>query len=145
MHLLDILVASQSELSDLLCNIAGEYVENISELPKMLEHIGYIDNIEDVISQVKNCEIMFPDNWKINDYQIVSNEAKINFEMDFILNAFADSFVLRIQGWLKTDITLSDGKDDIQNFDPDDYKRYSEYVRIDNIDYCDIEVDTTYL
>ena len=145
MKLFDILSDSPAQIADLLCNIAGDYIENKSQLPGMLEHIGYIDNIEDVIKQVNYCEIMFPDNWKINNCQIVSDEAKVDFEMDFILQAFADSFVLRIQGWLKAKITLTDCNDDIQDFDPDNCGLYSQCVRFDDVDYCDIEVDTTYL
>ena len=144
MKLFDVLVDQTEDLAALICNITGDYIENKSELPKMLEHIGYIDNIDDVIAQVNNVEIMFPDNWEIVDYKIVGDEAKIDFQMDFIQNAFADSFVMRIQGWLKANVTFKNCKEDIQDFDPDDYEAYSELFTIDKLDYCDIEVDMTY-
>lgn len=86
-------------LDTFLLECVGDRVEEPSEVPRMLKDIAYLDNKDELISKITECEILDVDDYEIKNYSVVTDNIKIEYEMSFILQVYADADAFwRIQG-----------------------------------------------
>lgn len=81
----------------LLWSAITEHVEDVAQLPVMLETITYIDDLQHVISTIKRCEVSDSPSFLIRRYTSVADKAVFDFEMPCTLMAWDDrNALLRI-------------------------------------------------
>lgn len=146
------------DLNDLLCDTLDEFllecvcnkIEDVSELPKMLKNIGYLDNKQELIAKTTKCEILDGDDAFVENYFVSGNEIHIQYKLNFILQTFIDSEIIwRVQGCAQLELSIPDTNlADWSVFDTQDsdffehYEKYKESVHFQNIVYEEIECDT---
>ena len=140
-------------LEEFFLECVGDKIEEVSELPKMLEDIYYLDNKQEFISKTTNCEILGIEDSCVESYCVKENEIHIQYELEFILQTFIDSeFIWRVQGCAQVELSIPETSlVDWSVFDMEDddffeqYEKYKEFVRFQNIVYSQIECDTLYV
>lgn len=147
MNIQEMLENSFESVEEFILNCIGDKIENISEIPKILSDINYLDNKNKLISQITECEILDISEYHISKYNIHCGFIKINFNMSFIMQTFINSeYIWRIQSVAKAEIDIENNlSTDFRNFNPDNYKEYAGLIKIKNIKYYDTECDTLYL
>lgn len=93
------------DLDNLLNNTLEEFllqciidkIEDVSELPKMLKDIDYLDGKDEYLAKTTRCEVLdFEDPFIENCFEL-ENEIYIQYEFEFILQTFIDSkFIWRV-------------------------------------------------
>ena len=81
------------DLDDLLTNVLDEFllecvcdkIEDVSELPKMLKDIGYLDNKQELIQKTTICEILDGEDAFVENYEVAENEVHIQYTIRFIV------------------------------------------------------------
>lgn len=131
-------------VEDFILNCVGDKIENISEIPKMLSNIKYLDNKNSLISQTTKCEILDIEDYHILKYSINNRVINIIFNVSFIMQTFVNSkYIWRIQCMAESEINIkNDPSIDFEKFDPDNYKKYIDLIKINNLKYHDAECDT---
>ena len=140
-------------LEEYLLECVSEKIEEISELPKMLKDINYLDDKQELLNKTTKCEILDVDENFVDDYCVSGNEIHIQYELSFILQTFIDSeFIWRVQGCARSELTIPDTNSmDWSVFDPqddnfsDDYDKFRELVHFQKISYQEMECDTLYV
>lgn len=140
-------------LEEYLLECVSEKIEEISELPKMLKDINYLDDKQEFLNKTTKCEILDVDENFVDDYCVSGNEIHIQYELSFILQTFIDSeFIWRVQGCARSELTIPDTNSmDWSVFDPqddnfsDDYDKFKELVHFQKISYQEMECDTLYV
>lgn len=147
MNIIDLFNDNPELAEDFLLNYMGDKIEEVSELPKMINNIGYIDNKEELLLQTTECEILDIGEYRIKKYDICGEEINVQFDMSFIIQSFVNTkFIWRIQGTVDSDIMIkNDMSYCFENFDPDNYKEYSDLISVKKLKYYDMECDTLYL
>ncbi len=140
----------EETLEEFLLDCVGNKVEEVSELPAMLDGIGYLTDKEELIAETDYCEILdISDSSVLHCYE-EDGKIKIFYTMDYILQTFVDSeFIWRIQGTIKTQLSIPDMntvnwlefENSEESFE-ELYDKYKNLVHFDNIEYVFIEVDT---
>lgn len=149
------------DLNDLLNNTLEEFllecvsdkIEDVSELPKMLKDISYLDNKQEFITKTTKCEILDVDDGFVENYFVSENEIHIQYKLAFILQTFIDSkYIWRVQGCAQSELSIPDTNlvdwsvfDTQNNKFLEHYKKYKELVHFHNTDYEEIECDTLYM
>ena len=142
-------------LDEFLLECVGKKIEEISELPKMLKDIGYLDDKQELLDKTTECEILDIVDYSIENYSLSENEIHIRYSLDFIMQTFIDSeYIWRVQGFAQLEFSIPDtSKVDWSVFELQDdnnvfweqYEKHKEFVRFQNIIYEEIECDTLYL
>ena len=147
------------DLNDLLNNTLKEFllecvsdkIEDVSELPKMLKDIGYIDDKQTLTAKTTRCEILDIDDAFVKNYFVSGNKIHIQYELAFILQTFVDSdFIWRVQGCAQSELSIPDADSAdwsvfaAQNFF-EHYENYRKLVQFQNIVYTEVECDTLYV
>lgn len=137
---------SSETMEDFLLNCLSDRIENISEIPEMLSNTAYLENKDSLISQTTKCEILAADDYRITEYDVNREFINVIFNMDFIMQTFINSeYIWRIQCTASAEIIIKNNMTtDFHEFDPDDYKKYENLIKINNIKYHDAECDTLY-
>ncbi len=120
-----------------LMNLLGEIIRKPTELTKMLANTS-IENKELLIGKIDECELLDPGNTHIINYCIIGDKIKIKYSDTYILQTFINNkCIWRIQGTAITEILV---QNDIQtnNILFDDYKKYLNYVSIEDLSYSNI-------
>ena len=151
------------DLDNLLNNTLEEYllqciidkIEDVSELPKMLKGIGYLDRKEEYLARTTRCEVLDFEDPLIENCFESENEIHIQYEFVYILQTFIDSnFIWRVQGCAQLELFIPDTNSvdwsvfDTQNEESHNdeffeyYEKYKEFAHFQNIVYKDIECDT---
>ncbi len=152
------------DLDDLLTNVLDEFllecvcdkIEDVSELPKMLKDIGYLDNKQELIQKTTICEILDGEDAFVENYEVAENEVHIQYTIRFILQTFIDSeFIWSVQGCAQAELSipeavLNDINDIMEDDDFDEQiEKYEdileESVSFQNTVYTEVECDTLYL
>ena len=128
---------SFESIENFLLNCVGDKIENVSEIPEMLWDITYLNNKDGLISQTTKCEILDTTEYHISKYDVNCGFIRVKFNMTFIMQTFINSeYIWRIQCMAETEITIkNDLTIDFEEFDPDNYKEYTELIKINNIKY----------
>lgn len=140
----------EETLDEFLLECVGDKVEEVSQLPAMLEGIEYLENKDELIAETDGCEIL-----DVGDYSALhcykeNGKKYIMYSLDYILQTFINSeFIWRIQGTIKAQLSIPDTNSvDWLEFDNGDknfeelYEKYKHLVHFDRIDYVFIEADT---
>lgn len=137
-------------LDEFLLECVCSRIEDISELPKMLKDINYLDNKQELIAKTTSCEILDVEDYFVTNYSTSENKIHVEYEISFILQTFIDfESIWRIQGVAKTDFTILNAdlieysaiNEKGSNFS-DNYERNKKLIHFKNIIYSDIECDT---
>lgn len=73
---------------DLLLEAITAEVEKVEQIPSMLQHIGYLDDKDKVISQINQCEIFESEPLEVIGFTVKEDKMIIDFEISFILSAW---------------------------------------------------------
>lgn len=138
---------SFESMEEFLLNCVGDKIEDVSEIPEMLGDIAYLDNKDSLISQTTKYEILDTEDYHILKYNINNGFINVRFNMDFIMQTFVNSkYIWRIQCMAEAEISIKNNSSiDFEEFDPDDYKKYTDLIKINNIKYYNAECDTLYV
>lgn len=141
-------------LEEFLAECVGKKIEEVSELPKMLKDIAYLDNKQELLNKTTECEIFDVDDYHIENYSLSGDEIYIQYSMGFVLQTFIDSeFIWRVQGWVQAEFSIPDtSKVDWSVFETqgyindfwEQYEKHKGLVQFQNIVYEEIECDTLY-
>ncbi|MDE6566292.1 MAG: hypothetical protein K2K70_00995 [Lachnospiraceae bacterium] len=140
-------------LDEFLLECVSKKIEEVSELPKMLKDITYLDDKQKLLDQTTKCEMLDVDDYSILNYSLSENEIHIQYDIAFVLQSFIDSeYVWRVQGAAQVEFSIPDtskvdwsvfeSRDDNNNVFWERYEKYKEYVQFQNIIYEEIECDT---
>lgn len=142
-------------LKDFLLECVGSKIEEVSELPKMVKDIGYLDDKQELLDKTTECEVLDIPDFLIENYSLSGNEIHIEYGMGFIMQTFINSeFIWRVQGWARVEFSIPDtGKADWSVFESlgnnndfwEQYEKHKELVQFQNIVYEEVECDTLYL
>lgn len=137
-------------LEEFLLECVGDKIEDVSELPKMLKDIGYLDRKDEYIDKTTRCEILDVDDAYVESYFVSENEIHIKYEIAFILQTFINSeYIWRVQGCAQIDLSIPDTNSaDWSVFDKQNnnffeyYEKFKNLTHFQNVVYKDIECDT---
>lgn len=135
---------SPEEMEEFLLNCFSDMLEDPEKLPEMLADIAYLDNKEELLSEITECEILDVDEYSLEDYSVDGDTVHVQFSMVYILQAFKDSeYIWRVQGTalIEADIE-SDTEESDEEFDPEDYEDYMDAVHVRSMKFEDVECDT---
>lgn len=140
-------------LKEFLLECVGDKIEDVSELPNMLNDIGYLDRKDEYIAETTRCEILDIDDAFVENFYVSENEIHIQYEIAFILQTFIHSeYIWRVQGCAKLEFSIPDTNSvdwlvfDTQNNNFfEQYNKMKELVHFKNVVYKEIECDTLYL
>lgn len=122
---------------EMLFEVVASKIEEVDQIPRMLERIGYLDNEEEAISLINHCEIDL-DSLEIIQFTVENGKIIIEFEIPlFGVSAFHNS-----QGILKVTASAT-GKcsiPDIDVFDWDEAFDWENGVWVDDFDEGIIEI-----
>lgn len=136
-------------LDEFLLECVGNKVEDPSEVSRMLKDISYLDNKDELLSQITDCEILDVADYEIQNYSADADNIKIEYEMCFILQAFAnDNAVWRIQGAAQCIFSIPGPEaydwSIFQNtsMNAQQLLEYKDLLNFESFTYDDIECDT---
>lgn len=135
-------------LEEFLMECVSKKIEEVSELPKMLQNIGYLDRKDEFIAKTTACEILDIDDAFIESYLVSGNEIQIKYQIDYIMQTFVGSEAIwRVQGSASAELSIPDSADwSVFETQPDkffeNFEKFKELVRFRNVVYSDIECDT---
>lgn len=72
----------------LLWEVISAKLEEINQVSVMLKDIGYLDDKENTIDQINQCEIFDSEPLKMMEVSVQEGKVLINFETSFILSAW---------------------------------------------------------
>lgn len=134
--------------TSLLWEVVCAHVENINQLPIILRNIGYVEDIDNVIAQVTECEVLDSEPLAIVDFKNHEESILINFEMQFVLSAWRGTRqFLRITALAVGKCRIPDiGKYDWKSMDFEDMSKeellsYEGLVDILELSYSNVECD----
>lgn len=73
----------------LLWEVISENVENVNQLPIMLQDINYLENKNSVIAIIDECEVLISDSFDIIKSETHGENILISFEMPFVMSAWS--------------------------------------------------------
>lgn len=137
-------------LEEFLLECVGDKIEDVSELPKMLKDIVYLDRKEEYIAETTRCEILDVDDAFVENYFVSGNEIHIQYEIAFILQTFIHSdYIWRVQGCAQLELSIPDTNtvdwsvfDEQNNNFFEHYEKFKKLVHFQNVAYREIECDT---
>lgn len=135
------------ELSVLLWELVSDKVEEVEEIRKMLKNIGYVEDLEDILSSMNHSEIVDSDFFNILEKNIKDSEAVVKFEMPYILNTYNDEVSLRVTGFVEGECIIFTHKiPDLEMLKFSEMNRqelleYKPFVGFENMDYLNCECD----
>ncbi len=140
----------EETLEEFLLECVGDKVEEVSQLPAMLDGINYLSDKDELIAETDECEILdVEDSSALHCYE-EDGKLHIFYTLDFILQTFIDGEIIwRIQGTIKTQLSMPDTNsvnwsefgDGEKSFE-ELYEKYKPLVHFDRIYYGFIEADT---
>lgn len=144
MHLEDLV---DDTLEEFLLECVGDKVEEVSQLPAMLDGINYLEDKDELIAETDACEILDIEDSIAQHCYEEDGKIHIFYSLEYILQTFSDSeFIWRIQGTIKAHLTIPDEKAvNWSEFEDgcfeDLYEKYKHLVHFERIDYAFIEAD----
>ena len=139
---------SVGAIEDFLLDCVCKKIEAVSELPKMVEKIGYLDDKDSILSRTDECEILDTDSYGMKSHTFGNGKINIKFEVSFILQTFIESeYIWRVQSTARLDIEIPDDSAyNWDDFNPNkiNFQKYKDLVAIKNIEYFQTECDTLY-
>ncbi len=118
----------QELAEDLLWDEVSAYVEAVDEFKKMVGNISYIDHNK--VNEVKWCEVFDTEEFIVISAEEQNEKIYIKFEMPFILSCWNEETQLfRVTACVQ-------GKAEVEQ---------DELVKLEEMRYSDVEVDSTYL
>lgn len=139
-------------LEEFLLECVSDKIEDVSELPKMLKDIAYLDSKQELIDKITKSEILDVEDSSVENYFLSGNEIHIRYNMVFILQTFIDSeFIWRVQGCAHAELSIPDtdladwSVFDTQNNFFEQYEKLKGLVRFQNVVYTETECDTLYI
>ncbi len=136
-------------LEEFLLECVGNRLEEVSEVPRMLEDISYLENKDSDIARITECEILDVEDYSIQDFSVEGDRIKISYEISYILQAFANSeFIWRIQGTANCIFSIPG----VEAYDWSIFQRiggnveqllaHKDLLHFENISYSFMECDT---
>lgn len=134
-------------LEEFLLECVGNKVEEVSQLPAMLDGIEYLEDKDELIAETTWCEMLEVGDSTVEHCYEKDGKIYIFYSLDYILQTFSDSeFIWRIQGTIKAQLSIPDTKtvnwsefaDSEKSFE-ELYEKYKHLVHFDRIDYTFIE------
>lgn len=120
----------EKELNELLWELASGKIEEVKEIRRMLEHISYVDDIEDILSSTTSAE-MFDSDYDMLEQSSDGVEVTIKFKISYILNTYTeDEAILRVTGFAEGDCFIL--KRDLLNLE---MVKFSEMGRQELLEY----------
>lgn len=137
-------------LEEFLLECVGNKVEEVSQLPAILDGIEYLADKEELIAETDYCEMLDVGDSMAEHCYEENGKMYIMYSLDFILQTFIDEeFIWRIQGTIKAQLSMPDSKavnwmefEESEECFEDLYEKYKDLVHFDRIDYAFIEADT---
>ena len=125
--------------ADLLWEIISAKVEEVNQIPAMLKNIGYLDDKEELISQINNCEVFDSEPLNVIGFTVQEEKIFIDFEMSFLLSAWHDEkSLLRITAAVSGKCSVPDvNVFDWENRDAEE----AGIVNVLELNYVDVECD----
>lgn len=136
-------------LEEFLLECVGNKVEEVSQLPAMLDGIEYLADKDELIAETVMCEMLDVGDSMAEHCYEENGKLYIFYSLDFILQTFSESdFIWRIQGTIKAQLSMPDTNSaNWAEFEDSDksfeelYEEYRPLVHFDRIDYAFIEAD----
>ncbi len=132
----------------LLWEVVSANIEKIDQLPIMLRDIGYVEDIDNVIAQITECEVFNSEPLEIISFDKNEESILITFEMQFVLSAWSGrKQLLRITAAATGKCRIPDiGKYDWESIDFEDLDKkellsYEGLVDILELNYPSSECD----
>lgn len=132
---------------NLLWTLVSNKVEELEEVKKMLQGIGYVDDMKQILAAMDSSE-MFQTDFEIVDTSYRGSELQLSFELPYILNTYEkDEPILRVSGFatgkcLVTDCPHFDWQSlDFSKMTKQEQLSYRPFVSIQNLVYSDCECD----
>lgn len=97
----------EETLEEFLLECVGNKVEEVSQLPAMLDGIEYLMDKDQLIAETDDCEML-----EVGDSDVLhcyeeDGKLHIIYTLDYILQTFVDSeFIWRIQGTIKAELSM---------------------------------------
>lgn len=142
-------------LEEFLLECVSGKIEEVSELPKMVKDIVYLDDKQELLNKTTGCEILDIEDSFIENYSLSENEIHIQYSLAFILQTFINSeHIWRVQGYAQVECSIPDTRkvewsvfesQGNNNAFFEQYEKHKEFVRFQNIVYEENECDTLYL
>jgi len=133
-------------IEDFILEAACAKIEEPAELGKMIGDISYLNNKDEILEKVTECEVL-----ECEDYDIIDLEHNENtimtFMLEYILQAFAeDETVCRVTGSCRCRISIPGENEYDWSFaeeaeDRDDLLKHKDIVKFLSIEYSDVEAD----
>ncbi|MBQ9936436.1 MAG: hypothetical protein IJO70_11370 [Lachnospiraceae bacterium] len=130
----------------LLWENISNYVEQVTELTKIIENSTYID--AEVLERINECQILDTKEFIVTDVIERIGGIQVKFEMPFVLYCWANKkHVLCVTAVASGDCEIPDEEGfDYSSVDFDEMNRkqlleFGNIVKINNITYSDVEVD----
>lgn len=132
----------------LLWEVASANIEKINQLPIMLKDIGYVEDIDNIIAKITECEVFDSEPLKIINFDKYEESILITFEMQFVLSAWSGrKQLLRITAAAMGKCRIPDiGRYDWESIDFEDMGKkellsYEGLVDILELNYPSAECD----
>lgn len=132
----------------LLWDLISLKVEEKNQIPIMLKEVYYLEEKDNLMTQIKKCEVIDSEPLEIIDFIIDGEKILVEFEMPFILSAWSEKKqLLRITATLIGKCTLSGNtlfnwnNIDIESLGKYDWLENQKLVKILEINYTDVECE----
>lgn len=134
--------------TSLLWEVVSSHVEQLNELPKMIGDIGYLKDVDGIISETTGCEIFDSESFDIIKFSAEDGKIIVNFEMPFIMSTWNnEKQLLRITSTATGTCAIPDiNKFNWKNYDFDEMRKdellaMQHIVEVLELEYCDSECD----
>lgn len=140
----ELLNDSTEDMGFFLLNCIGDKLADASELPKMLDKIGYLDKKDELIGKTTECELLDAEECAIIGSAEKNECIEISCRTNYILQTFIDSdYIWRISGRVNAVVSIPNNLfAGVESFDPDDYRKYAGSIAFTSLDYSCVECDT---
>lgn len=134
----------------LLWENVSHFIEGINEYKKMVQAITYIDR--EKVNEVEKCEVFDAEEFCVLQVENINEKIAIEFEMPFLMSCWNNTTQLfRVTACAKgkCEIPSEDGFNyTLVNFNKMNREQLLEYgylIKICDMEYQDVEVDSMYL
>lgn len=132
----------------LLWDVISLKVEQKNQIPIMLKEVYYLEEKDNLMTQIKKCEVIDSDPLEIIDFIIDGEKILVEFEMQFILSVWSEKKqLLRITAISIGKCTLPGNtlcnweNIDIESLGKDGWIENQNLVKVLEINYTDVECE----
>lgn len=132
----------------LLWEVVCANIEKINQISIILKDIGYVEDIDNIIAQITECEILDSEPLEVTSFYIHEDSILITFEMRFVLSAWSrGKQFLRITATATGQCRIPDSEKydwrsiDFEDMDKKELLSYEGLVGILELNYSNAECD----